>query len=1002
MQVHRAVIVQHFHTKDADAIGTTAGPVPNRATKPKLQSQSFRRPVIHSSVSDSEIDSQRLPISTSHSTITPPRLKANVFSTIDRISPFSTPPSSDDSIHDQSASLGSPEVTYKSPVPPRTRRPENLDVSSHHTLTSFQTPSPHRVQSPARNIASVAPSGAPTQSKSLRPPELPPRPDTTMRLHCTPQIDSGLDTSVPSTTRSPGPVFSRRTITHGEMPEDNLQPTPPTPSKLLAPQNTVSGQLSLLRDIPPSSDLPQRPTVAKNGETDSGRLTNRNSISSDEYLDVSTSSRRPPHARHGSQLIHVHYDTKLFEMCAGYACSVGHLIRVWDLSSGKVVLSLAPGEKEVKATASAFKPGLKSAEEGSRLWVGTSLGDLQEIDIVMHKVVSSNSNAHSGRAVVKIHRYQNAMWTIDQDGLLFVWPPGDGGLPTLESMPTARKVPRGHIFSVVVGGLLWFATRNDVRVFCPSTGEYEDFNMKQQPSSQPSAGEITSGAVLGCELDKIYFGHSDGKISIYSTTNFTCLGVLNANVYKINCLVGAGTYLWAGYNTGKICVYDPRTRPWKVVKDYHAHEGPVVSLSVDRSSLWTSGQMRVGSLSLDNTVRLWDGLLEDDWLESELRDNDVSWCNFEEIEALVMTWNAGASTPAGMRHGESDSNMLRLVLPTGKAPDLLVFGFQELVDLEDKRLTAKTLFKGSRRKDGSDHEHMSRQYRDWRDHLVRSIEDHMPADESYTVLHTASMVGLFSCIFVKTSSRSRIGTLHAVEIKRGMGGLHGNKGALIVRFRFDDSSICLVNCHLAAGQTQTMHRNNDIAAILESSTLPAEHDSTLCSNLFVGGGDGSMVLDHEICILNGDLNYRIDTMSRDVVLKAIQNNNLLKLLERDQLLVSKKKNPAFGLKAFVESPITFHPTYKYDIGSSVYDSSEKHRAPAWCDRILYRGPGKIKQMDYRRHELKISDHRPVTGNFKLRVKSIIPAQREKVWQQCQQRFEVVRLKVEQEAKYEIE
>ncbi|KAL8891590.1 MAG: hypothetical protein Q9215_001358 [Flavoplaca cf. flavocitrina] len=264
------------------------------------------------------------------------------------------------------------------------------------------------------------------------------------------------------------------------------------------------------------------------------------------------------------------------------------------------------------------------------------------------------------------------------------------------------------------------------------------------------------------------------------------------------------------------------------------------------------------------------------------------------------------------------------------------------------------------------------------------------------------MVGLFSCIFVKTSSRSRIGSLHAVEIKRGMGGLHGNKGALIVRFRFDDSSICLVNCHLAAGQTQTMHRNNDIAAILESSTLPAEHDSTLCSNLFVGGGDGSMVLDHEICILNGDLNYRIDTMSRDVVLKAIQNNNLLKLLERDQLLVSRKKNPAFGLKAFVESPITFHPTYKYDIGSSVYDSSEKHRAPAWCDRILYRGPGKIKQMDYRRHELKISDHRPVTGNFKLRVKSIIPAQREKVWQQCQQRFEVVRLKVEQEAKYEIE
>ncbi|KAL8674874.1 MAG: hypothetical protein Q9168_000760 [Polycauliona sp. 1 TL-2023] len=327
-------------------------------------------------------------------------------------------------------------------------------------------------------------------------------------------------------------------------------------------------------------------------------------------------------------------------------------MRVWDLSSGKLVLSLALGEKEVRATASAFKPGSNSAEEGSRLWVGTNFGDLQELDIVMHKLVSSNSKAHSGREIVKIHRYQNSMWTIDEDGLLLVWPPSDGGLPTLESMPIARKVPRGHVFSAVVGGSLWFATRKDVRVFCPSADEHGMFNVQQQPPTQSSAGEITSGAIVGCQLDKIYFGHSDG------------------------------------YNTGKICVYDTQLNPWKVVKDFHAHEGPVISLSVDRSSLWTSGQLRVGSLSLDSTIRLWDGLLEDDWLESELRDNDVSWCNFEEIEALVMTWNAGASTPAGLRFGESDPNILRLILPAGKAPDLLVFGFQELVDLEDKKLTA--------------------------------------------------------------------------------------------------------------------------------------------------------------------------------------------------------------------------------------------------------------------------------------------------------------------------
>lgn len=70
---------------------------------------------------------------------------------------------------------------------------------------------------------------------------------------------------------------------------------------------------------------------------------------------------------------------------------------------------------------------------------------------------------------------------------------------------------------------------------------------------------------------------------------------------------------------------------------------------------------------------------------------------------------------------------------------------------------------------------MGRQYRDWRDHLVRCVEEYMPPSEVYVLLHTASMVGLFSCIFVKASLRSKISKIEAAEVKRGMGGLHGNK-----------------------------------------------------------------------------------------------------------------------------------------------------------------------------------------------------------------------------------
>lgn len=51
----------------------------------------------------------------------------------------------------------------------------------------------------------------------------------------------------------------------------------------------------------------------------------------------------------------------------------------------------------------------------------------------------------------------------------------------------------------------------------------------------------------------------------------------------------------------------------------------------------------------------------------------------------------------------------------------------------------------------------------------------MPSNEPYHLLHTASMVGLFSCVFIKASQRHRVRHINAAEIKRGMGGLHGNK-----------------------------------------------------------------------------------------------------------------------------------------------------------------------------------------------------------------------------------
>lgn len=298
-----------------------------------------------------------------------------------------------------------------------------------------------------------------------------------------------------------------------------------------------------------------------------------------------------------------------------------------------------------------------------------------------------------------------------------------------------------------------------------------------------------------------------------------------------------------------------------------------------------------------------------------------------------------------------------------------------------------------KKKEGSDQERMSHQYRDWLNFLAQSLDDYMSSSSLYHVLHSVPLVGLFTCIFVKAELRERVRNLSSTEVKRGMGGLHGNKGAIVVRFMVDDTSLCFINCHLAAGQGSASQRHSDIAAILEETLLPAERDAAVRIDSFVGGGDGSMILDHELCLLNGDLNYRIDTMSRDTVVAAVKRGNLAKLLERDQLLVARRRNPDFRLRAFEELPITFAPTYKYDVGTDQYDTSEKRRSPAWCDRLLYRcgsGRGRVEQLDYRRHEVRVSDHRPVSGRFRFHVKRVDAKRRAVAWMECQQRWEDLR------------
>lgn len=84
-----------------------------------------------------------------------------------------------------------------------------------------------------------------------------------------------------------------------------------------------------------------------------------------------------------------------------------------------------------------------------------------------------------------------------------------------------------------------------------------------------------------------------------------------------------------------------------------------------------------------------------------------------------------------------------------------------------------------------------------------------------------------------------------------------------------------------------------------------------------------------------------------------------------------------AFRFYSEARITFMPTYKYDIGTDQYDSSEKARIPAWTDRILRKGTN-LRQLSYNSAPLKFSDHRPVYATFECTVNIVNEALRDKI------------------------
>lgn len=297
----------------------------------------------------------------------------------------------------------------------------------------------------------------------------------------------------------------------------------------------------------------------------------------------------------------------------------------------------------------------------------------------------------------------------------------------------------------------------------------------------------------------------------------------------------------------------------------------------------------------------------------------------QSFRIFIGTWNVNGQSPS--------VELADWLACDIDPPDIYAIGFQEL-DLSKEAF----LFNDTPKEE------------EW----YKAVERGLHNGAKYKCIRLVRLVGMMLIVFVQDKHIPHIRGVASDAVGTGIMGKMGNKGGVSVRLDFHSTTICFVNAHLAAHVEEFERRNQDYRDIFSRTSFPLHPPKT--------------IKDHDQIYWLGDLNYRITDLDPRLVKDWIENENYPKILEYDQLVKQHRSQTVFV--GFKEGNINFRPTYKYDMGTDNWDSSEKNRAPAWCDRILWKGDS-IEQLEYRSHPiLRISDHKPVSSVFDAKIRII--------------------------------